>query len=316
MMKDLLGNKFVHMVAALLISIGFWAYVVVGTNPDCTANLNVSNVVCEGLSELTDKGFFFIGAPPEKVEVKVRGPWKLVTKDSDEYKATIDFTEIKGAGDYKLKVKVVGPGGVEIKNVKPNAINVTIDAGKKKTVPASLAIYGKKGENFEVELIDDMITVSGPTASISKIKEFKVEINADGIEKTGKVMHKAIPLDENGVEVVDKELTYDKSVYVQIDRIKKADVVVDESLIPAYIKEIYNVSVEYDPKTVRIAGEDAELEAVGKIEADLSTVMLKPGTTPQKAEIKVIVPENVRLAKNESETVAISIKYEAVNERN
>ncbi len=315
MMKNLLGNKFVHIIAALLISIGFWAYVVVGTNPVCTANLTVSNVVCEGLSELTSKGFFFIGAPPEKVEVKVRGPWKLVSKASDEYSATIDFTGIKGAGDYKLKVKVIGPGGVEIKNSNPKTIDVTIDAGKKKTVPSYLEVYGKKANGFEIELIDTTISASGPSAVISKIKNFKVEINADAIDKTGKVMYKAIPLDAEGNEVVDKELTYDSSATVQIDRIKQADVVVDESLIPTYIKEIYNVTVEIDRKSVKIAGEDRLLEEIEKIEADLSTVMLQPGPMPQKERIKIKIPEGIRLAGDEAETVTITIKYEPVSDR-
>ena len=315
MMKNLLGNKFVHMVAALLISIGFWAYVVAGTNPVCTANITVSNVVCEGLSELTNKGFFFIGAPPEKVEVKARGPWQLVSKVNDEYVATVDFTGIKGAGDYKLKVKVTGPNGVEIKNVKPKTINVTIDAGKKKTVPASLEVMGKKTGEFEIELIDTNISASGPTGVISKIEEFKVEINTDTIEKTGKTLYKAIPLDSEGNEVVDKELTYDSSATVKIDRIKEADVVVDESLIPVYIKEIYNVSVELDRKTVKIAGDDKVLEETGKIEADISSVMLQPGTSPQKAKIKVVIPEELRLAKGESETVTVTIKYEPVSDR-
>ncbi len=312
-MKKLFENKFVYTIVALLISIGFWCYVVVGTNPECTANLTVTNVVCEGLSELiTNKELFFIGTPPEKIDVKVDGPWRMVSKANDDYVATVDFSGIKGAGEYTLKVKVTGPHGVEIKKIKPETINVTMDAGKKKSVPVLLDVYGKKRENYEIKLIDEFIPASGPTAVVSKIEGFDVKINTDAIEKTGEVMYKAVPFDSEGNEIFDKELTYDNIVPVQIERVRETDIIVDESIIPAYIKDKYNVSVELDKKTVRVVGEDKVLEENEKIEASLATVMISPSSVPQKATVNLIIPEGLHLAKDENGTVDISIKYDPV----
>lgn len=314
MMKKFLEKKFAHALVALAVSIGFWCYVVMGTNPVCTANLTVSNIVCDGLQELTDKGFFFEGDLPGKIDIRAKGAWKLVSKINEDYSAKIDFTGIKGAGDYTLKVKVTGPSGVEIKKVRPETINVTIDAGKTKKVGTTLSVLGKKASDYEISLIDESISASGPTSVISKIDDFKVEVNADSIDKTGKVMYKAVPLDADGNELIDAKLTYDKGVAVQIDRIKEVDIVVDESLIPTYIKELYNVNIELDRKTVKIAGEDKALDEVGKIEANLATVMLKPSENVQTAKIRLLVPENVRFAQGETETVNVSINYQSIDD--
>ena len=314
MMKKLTENKFVHAIIAILISIGFWCYVIVGSNPTYTANLSVTNVVYEGLADLTDKGFYFIGELPGKIDIRATGARSLVTRVSDEYSAKIDFTNIKGAGEYNLRVKMETPSGVEVKNIKPKFIKVTIDSGKTKKVGVNVDIFGSKANEFEINPIEESISVSGPSSVISKITDFEVKINTDDIEKTGETMYRATPLDGDGKEVIDEKLTFDNIVKVKIDRIKTVDVIVDESIIPAYIKENYNVSVSVDEQKINIAADDSVLADTDKIEADISTVMLNPSQSPQKAEVYLIAPENTRLANGTAKKVTVTITYEPVDE--
>jgi len=314
-MKKISESRIVHALVALLVSVGFWCYVVIGSNPTYTSNLTVTNVYNEGLSELTGKGYYFIGELPEKIEIRATGARSLVTKGSDDYSAKIDFTTIQGAGEYNLRVRVETPDGVAVKSVKPEFVKVTIDAGARDTVDVKLNVQGGKIAEFEIPSEVEPITVSGPKSMIDEIAYFKLKINTDTIAKTGQLNYKAIPCDEEDKEVVNEKLTFDNNVTVDIRRIKKVDVVVDESRIPDYIKEHYNVTVTVSEPKVKIAGEDSVLAENDKILADISTVQLAPSLGSQKERVKLIPPEGTALAKDSEKTVEVIIEYEPIDRR-
>ena len=86
-MKKLFENKFFLVIVAFLISVSFWCYVVLGTNPTYTAWVKVPKVVYEGLADITDKGFFFIGDIDEMasdIQVRATGARSLVTKSNED----------------------------------------------------------------------------------------------------------------------------------------------------------------------------------------------------------------------------------------
>ncbi len=309
MIKRFLKSKVCYILLALMISVGLWCYVVINENPTYTGTLTTTNVIKHGLSDLTDKGFYTIGDLPASVEIGVTGPRNMVTKVSDDYSAEIDFSGIKGAGEYSLNVSVNAPSGVTVRKIKPDSIVVKIDVGRTKKVETRLNVIGNAPENFELSLVDKDISVSGPSSVISKITDFEVTVNTDEINDTGIKIYHATPLDSEGKEVTDENLTFDNLVNVNIAKVKALDIVVDESLVPAYIKDAYNVEFVLEKEKVRISGDMDRLENIQSIEADISGVVFNPALGTQKISSKYIVPKEMSIANGEEKTVGITIKY-------
>ena len=314
MLTKLLDSKPFLMVLAIIISICLWSYVVINDNPTYTASLNITNIEYAGLSDLTDNGFYVIGDLPASIEVKATGARNLVTKVSDEYSANIDFSGIKGAGEYSLRVGVSAPSGVTVKRVRPESIKVKVDVGKTKRVDTHLTITGKNADRYEISLIDEDISVSGPSSVIASITKFEVTVNTDDIAKTGRAMYKAKALDADGREVTNEKLTFDNIVIVNISEVKAVDVRVDETLVPESVKALYDVEISVNTSEVRLVGEKEDLEKAEAVQVDIENVYFDPSLGVQKITAKLDLPKNTSLAAGEPETVTVTVKYTAKEE--
>ncbi len=308
MISKLFESKLFQVIFSFVAATAVWAYVVINTDPQYTSNLNVTNIEYFGMNELTDNNFYIIDKLPENIEVRVSGSRSLVTKITDGYVAALDFSGITNAGEYTLDVKVSVPPGVELHKVKPESIKVHIDVGKTRTIETKLNVLGKNVSNYDVELNDKYIDVTGPSSIVDKIERFDINVNTDEIKKEGKVKYEVIPSDSKGNVLTDK-LTYTKTVDVSIRGIKTVDVSLDKSKIPEDITSKYKLDAEFSKKSVRICGNSEKLKSISDIKVDLSNIEFEPVLEEQKFEAKLKLPEGVELKNPEDNKVNVAIEY-------
>jgi YbbR domain-containing protein len=101
-----------------------------------------------------------------------------------------------------------------------------------------------------------MITVSGPKSRIERIKEIAVEVDVTGASRTFSKYAEPKALDEDGKEIDTSRLTFSKKyITVDIELYKKKDINLQITTNGEPEDGYIVKNVEYEPKTVTVAGE-------------------------------------------------------------
>ena len=309
-MRILFENKIIQAFFALAVSISLWAYVISNSNPTYTTNVNITNIEYKGLDEVSKNGLYLIGDLPVSVNARVSGTRNLVTKTSSEYSASFDFSEINQPGDYIIRTKINVPAGVTVKRLSPEEINIRIDSGKTESFKTALILEGKHAEDFNVSLLTDSISVSGPASILALIARLEVRVNTDNLSGSEEMTYTAVAVDDYGRPIKDERLSFDEKVKVNIGFLKQVEIEVNSSFVPEYISDEYNVDISLSTETVRLKGDKTILDKTQKVNADLSSIQFNTSEKTQKVKLPLQLPNGVSVYDDSDSYVEAEIKYE------
>ncbi|MDP4117928.1 MAG: CdaR family protein [Bacillota bacterium] len=309
MLRKIVYNKGFQIIFSFAIAIALWCFVVINSNPVYTTNLTINNVEYKGMEELVNKGFYIMGELPSSADIRVSGVRNLVTKATYDYSALLDFSKITTAGEYSVRMQVNVPSGVTIKKIRPENVSIKVDKSKKTDIDTQLTVTGKKAEDYEINLIDKKISVSGPESIVDKIDKFEIYVDTDNIKNEGKVSYSVIPVGIDGKELSNENLTYKNEAMVEIQSIKTVDVKFDSSVIPESVTSLYDVGVSLSKTSIRIKGEKEVLDAVKEILVDTSGIVYDYKQAAQSVAAKLVLPDGVNLTSDESDEITVTFKY-------
>lgn len=323
MMKHLVNNLGLK-VLAILLSIVLWMVVVKMADPDATKTFSVSveirnkNVITEmgkvpDIVGDSDIAVFYISGPRSYVE-KMNG---------DDFNVTADLSQLDLSrdGDTKLVPIEISPKKYDkYITVIQRTVNLQItleDLSQQKFVitPEYTGTPAEGCAIGAVEVVPNLLMVSGPESVVSRISRVSASINVDGV--SGDVTDSVVPIlyDEDGETISSDLLERNQAsvtIRAKILRTKSVPIRCKASGTPAEGYEYRGL--EFVPENVLVKGEPDLLNSISAINIPEDAINIDG----MKEEDEVVIDLNpylaeagVSLVDESSNQVAVRVIIEA-----
>ena len=258
-------NNNVIKVISVIVACFLWLYVMNEQNP----SINYTYTVPLEKRNLSNN-FVALDAP-STVRVKIKGPRNSFADISvRDIKAYVDLSDAE-KGTLAKSVLASVPGNVQIVEVLPETVSVSIDSFASKSVPVTIRMSGTMPEFMEVsktKLDQTHVLVYGPASYVSNVAKI------DGIFNVDVSMRGEVATDLQLVAV-------DKAAH-QVDRvtIEPSVVRLDASFTEKTIKKVVPVklntvgvlssgvslvSITVTPQTVEVSGKASLINTINEI---------------------------------------------------
>lgn len=321
-MKHLVNNPGLK-VLSLLLSIVLWMIVVKMADPDDTKSFSVpveilnKDVIMEmgkvaDVVDDTDIAVFYITGPRSYVE----------KMDSSDFNVTADLSQVDLSqdGDTKLvPIEISAKKNEKWISIIKRTVNMRIaleDLSEQKFVisPETTGTPAEGCAIGTVEVIPNLLKVSGPESIVSRINRVAATINVDGI--SGDVSDSVIPVlyDEDGKVISSDLLELNQNtvtIRANILGTKSVPVRCQVSGTPAEGYEYRGL--EYAPETVLIKGEALLLNGIDAIDIpeDVINIEGKKEDVEVTVDIKPYLEEaGISLVDETSSQIAIKALIE------
>ncbi len=214
-------------------------------------------------------GMTVISGYDYNVDVTLSGTRSELSRISaEDISAYVDLSQINAAGEYSLDVRTSAPGGIGLKEISANYVNVYVDKRTQKNVEIRVSptyqIESDYSLGTPVTSISS-VTVSGPADVLEGITHAQVSVNVGKLTKSvttsGKiVLYAGSTLVTNPyVKVSETDVTVTIPVYTE------KEVPFSVAFKYGYFNE-KNSSISITPASLRIKGDPTELEKISSIE--------------------------------------------------
>ena len=296
--------KIISIVAAIIM----WLYVMNEQNPQVTYVIRDVPVRLQNLDE--NKFALKDDSAEYKVNVKVKGRRSLVAdiKPGDIYA----YVNLRGRieGDNLIRVDITTPTNIELIDVSPREIMVTLDAIVEEQMPVSADVSGVPDPGFAVDKATSKpqaVVVKGPRSMVNAVK--KVSASLDISDKTATVVS-TLP-----VRVLDAQNKEQKGVSFRPDVVE-----VTVSIVPvSNVQVLPNISgnppegyiirdVRIDPPTVVVTGGHDVLEGLQSISTE--AINVEGATSTVSTDAKLIIPKGVTIFDEGIQAARVTVEIE------
>lgn len=287
------NKKILTVLLALVIALGLWLYVVLVENPEKEATLHNVPVVFSGEDILREDYDLIISSTNVEsgVTLEFRGRLSELNKlrdDKSELEVVIDVSRLRTASEQSFTYDLSDislPASVSSQNLTlvgrdPNKITVTLAKLTSKPIEVKVSSEIKVAEGYLSERPTQdysEIIIEGPQDLVDQVDYALVTLNRENVDQTitSSLPYTLIDYDNNVVD--STEITSDVTeiqVTVPVSMIK--DVPLDITPIDGGGATGDDVTIEIEPKTIRISGEASILSTIQVVRlssVDLSTLM-------------------------------------------
>lgn len=296
-------NEIINRVAAIVLAIVLWIYVISVVNPPTTVTVRQVPVTLLNQEYLTDSKLAIAGDGNYTVDVDLSGKRKdLILKQSD-ITATADLSGLTPGQNY-ITVKVTSPTNTTVKSIRTEKIQVYVDNLINAAKPVVLDVANvPAGTEFTVLNLDqDSIIVSGAKSLVDMVDHLTVHVDAAGfaVDETTQQQYAVTPMDAEGNVVKAVKLD---SVFVDLSAtvytVKSVPLYTRVEGEPGYGLELLSSNI---PSEVKIKGTLLDLAKINYVDAeplDISGI-----TTNTELVVEPILPEGVAFASGNGSMIA------------
>lgn len=299
-------------ILSIILAVLMWLYVMNEQNPQVTYIIKDVPVKLVNLDEeklvLKDESAEF------KVNVKVRGRRSLVSDlKSDDISAEMNM---KGRieGENLIRVDVVVPPNIELIDVYPREILVTLEAVIEEERPVTVEVTGTTAQGFAArpaQVSPQYVTVKGPRSAVEAVNKVVVYIDVSGKDKPiiGNFPFKV--LDKNGKE--QKRITFTpQTVEVTVPIVPVANTQIIPN-IKGNPPEGYIIrDVRIDPPSIIVTGSEEELANVQSITTEPIDIQDRTSTTT--FDVDLIFPNGITSFDEDVRTAKVTVEIEKLSE--
>ena len=269
-MKKLFTENIGLKLGSIAIAIILWVLVVYTYDPAATTTFNIGVDIINGDS-IASSGKVYEVVEGDTITIKVKANASLIKNlKASDFKATADVSKLSPT--YHANIDVVC--------TKSDNVEITI-IGSAKLLEVKLedlvtkqfsVIVDKSGDAENGYFVGDaiakpnLITVSGGKKSVEKISTVKVRADINGANSSFNIKGVPKAYDSDGNEITTGSLTFSDnpvSVAVNVYKTKTVNVIVEASGEPY---KGYSVQdIDYEPKTVTVAGDKKLLSKISSI---------------------------------------------------
>jgi YbbR domain-containing protein len=259
-------------VLSLVLAAMLWVFVTDVENPTRTdpfpARIPIETVnVGQGLAvaSLSESAVSLRISAPEDI-------WDDLTRE--DFRAAVDVSGMsQGQNEATVQVDAIGPGDVEIVEVKPSQVIVSLETVTSKVAPARAKLAGAPPLGYEASpatVSPAQVTVSGPESLVNLVKEAIADVNLTGVRVSLQQEFMVTARDDHGgiIEGVNLEPSI---VVVDLPIIQKefsAVYVVTPSFRGVPAKGFTVTDVRVDPAFVTVTGPIEVLQSVATLSTE------------------------------------------------
>lgn len=296
-------NEIINRIAAVLLAIGLWVYVLSYVNPPTTVTIRQVPVTLQNTEYMSESGLAIAGDGVYTVDVVLSGKRKDLILTPADLTATADLNGLTPGQNY-ITVKVTAPGNTTVSEIHTEKIQVYVDEMVSVAKPVVLDVVNvPSGTEFTVLDLDaETITVSGAKSLVDMVDHIDVHVDAAGlsVDETDNSQIALTPVDAEGNYV--KAVKTDR-VFVNLSStlytVKSVPLYTRVDGSPGYGVELLSSNI---PSSVSIKGTLLDLAKINYIDAE--PLDIEGITTNTELPVTPILPDGVELAANNGSLIA------------
>ncbi|HZP56018.1 MAG TPA: CdaR family protein [Dehalococcoidia bacterium] len=255
-------------VLAVALAVTLWLYVSDKENPKQVETFN-SAIPIEFVN--VPNGLAVANSSETAVRIQVEGTKAdLKRLNADDFKATVNLGGFQ-EGVQNVSVDVAPPNSnVDVTDVSPGRIDVTLEESRTKEVPVKVALVGSPQSGFvagNAQADPQTVTVTGAESLIALVDSAVAEINVTRARVDLDETVNLHPRDVNNGEISRVTANPDKShVTVDIEQREFSNTFIVNPVIRGEPAAGYNVTgVSADPRIVTVSGPVEVLQSIDAV---------------------------------------------------
>lgn len=298
-MKNKLTHNLGLKLISLLLAIAIWLIIIYTYDPADTADFTL-DVKILNEDSITSLNKVYEVIEGDTVTIRVKGNTSLVNSlKSSDFLATADISKLSPTLHASIDVVCTKSNNVEISFIgKVNMLAIRLEDVAQKQFKITVMPEGTVAEGYYVgnsTTKPNLIQVSGAKSAVERISQIRAVVDVTAATESFSSEAELKAYDENGKEIKTGSLKFSKSpvsVYTMIYGTKEVPIEIIPDGEPYEGYRLTNI--EYEPKSVLVAGDQAALEAVDRIEIVVS-VANRITSLEETLTLDDRMPENIYL---------------------
>lgn len=305
-------NKLWTLLLSAVIAFSLWLYVITVVSPDSSGTIYDIPLSIAGETVLEERDLMITSNINDiKIDLTLSGNRSDLTQvDASNITLIANLSGIDKPGVHTIQYDIIYPGSVAgnafvIESSYPEMITITVEKREYKEIPVEIEWLGAVPEGFIAErenaVLDyEFVTVSGPSAVVSKIDHAKIQVDlTDKRESIDQSLRYTLcdvdgnPVDAGKITVNVEEVR----CTLAVQRYKEVKLVVTIEDGGGATKD--TVSCKISPETIKIAGSEAALEGLEEI--NLGTIKLAEYEEATKLTFAIMLREGITNLSNVTE---------------
>lgn len=318
-MKEKLTKNLGLKILSLSLAVLLWIVILNIDNPVITETFRDIPVTIINEQSLEEKDKTFEITKGRRIDVKVKGKRSIIeslTTSSFQAVADLSMLSITSVASiditvprYRESVEIIDTGDYKLK--------VSLENRSMQQFRVEVVEHGTVAEGYYIKekiARPNMIQVSGAETVINTIAEVVVDVDVSNQSENMKVKKTPKVYDKNGavIDATKLKLNYEEvEVAVNLLKTKEVPLIINVTGEPFYGYRY--TSLEYEPKTVKIAGEESELRKVSAIRGEYN-VNYKQSDFQGEVRIEDFIKEDVILI-DDNKIAVIDVKVEKLESK-
>ncbi len=283
-------------ILCVFVAFCMWLYVMAVESPEFEQTFSHIPVELVGTEELVDKGLAIYNGYGTLIDVTLSGKKSVLSQlNEKDIVATVNVAGITDQSSrHSCRISVDVPAGCKLVGMSQDVISVYLD--KAEQISVDIAEI-RDNTNLPagcytgtIEFPFDNVTVTGPSAILSKVDKAIVNIDMSGIKNSTVVTKKIYLADKNGTMIESPYVDfYPREMTFEIPIIKTVEVPIEVDFKYDFLNES-NANVSIFPSVIQITG-DREIIEKGDL---LSKVIVDEKLDFENNRCqKLVIPESV-----------------------
>jgi len=174
------------LLIAIIMAVSAWTAAVISSDPN-ELSVYAQPITVEFLGQ--DPQLIVLGSPVRQVKVTINAPrsvWTSLTAQTSQVKAFVDLSGLS-EGTFQLPVQVqVNTKPVEVVQISPEAISVTLERMINQTYPVQLVTSGNPAVGYQAEqpvISPENVAVSGPQTMVNQIQQIRAVVDLTQVKQ-------------------------------------------------------------------------------------------------------------------------------------
>lgn len=327
-MNKLFTENLPWKIAALVVAILLWIFVINTQNPTQPQEISSIPVKILGYEKLVEQGYeltnkeeiqnqnfkVVVSGPRLEIDKLVRDPSLIkVTLDLESYLDNLTDYSNSEEAHYSIKINLDG-SSVTIKDRRPQVTKVRIDKVASKEQKISYVIaeellnqYTLLGDGKPI-ISPEKITITGAKTDIDRVAEARVSIKSEDFSEDQLVSQLPVTLyDIDGEEIQGLELS-DQTIEVKLPIGSQKRVPVNITYTGKVPDEYVLTKVEASTEQVTIVGKAEVIDSISQIDLEPINLDLLTEADANLLKVKMKLPNGVMTVDGDEVSVSLQVR--------
>lgn len=327
-MNKLFTQNLPWKIAALVVAILLWIFVINTQNPTQPQEISSIPVKILGYEKLVEQGYeltnkeeiqnqnfkVVVSGPRLEIDKLVRDPSLIkVTLDLEGYLENLTDYSTSEEAHYSIKINLDG-SSVTIKDRRPQVTKVRIDKVASKEQKVSYVIseellnkYTLLGDGKPI-ISPEKITITGAKTDIDRVAEARVSIKSENFSEDQLVSELPVTLyDVDGEEIQGLELS-DQTIEVKLPIGSQKRVPINITYTGKVPDEYVLTKVEASAEEVTIVGKAEVIDSISQIDLEPINLDLLTESDANLLKVKMKLPNGVMTVDGDEVSVSLQVR--------